>query len=141
MASPLSHKFSRNKSATVCDVMTVKDRSVKNLTDEEIFKIARPIWVNMNICSNNVDYVGFSRDFSDKLRETLTIDRFESQCEKHEILTSLIPHAEPLACIRRKEGFGIVFRQLSSTQEGEFMGNLIINISDGKAEVIDATIY
>ena len=114
---------------------------MKKITDEEVFEIARPIWINMNICSNNVDYEGFSRDFSDKLKETLTKERFEVQCGKHEILTSLIPNAEPLACIRRKEGYGIIFRQLSSTQEGEFMGNLIINLADGKAKVIDATIY
>lgn len=114
---------------------------MKYITDEEIFKIARPIWKNMNASSNQIDYEGFSRDFSNELKKIITKGRFEAQCKKHKILTSLIADAEPIACIRRKEGIGVIFRQLSSSQEGEFMGNLIISLENGKAEVLDATIY
>ena len=33
-------------------------------TDEEILKIANPIWDNLIKCSNNKDYSGFTRNFS-----------------------------------------------------------------------------
>tara|TARA_Y100000589_G_C27083071_1_gene600517 strand:+ start:450 stop:794 length:345 start_codon:yes stop_codon:yes gene_type:complete len=114
---------------------------MKDLKDEEVFEIVKPIWINMNDCSNRVDYFGFSKDFDDELKSKITKERFESQCKKHPILTSLVVDAEPIACIRRKEGYGIVFRQLSTTQEGEFMGNLVVNLSGKKPKVIDATIY
>lgn len=114
---------------------------MKQLTDEEVYKIAKPIWINMNDCSNKTDYFGFTKDFGDELKAKITKERFEEQCKNHPILTSLVIGAEPVACIRRKEGYGIVFRQLSTTQQGEFMGNLIIDCSGVKPVVIDATIY
>ena len=33
-------------------------------TDEEILKIANPIWDNLIKCSNNKDYSGFTKNFS-----------------------------------------------------------------------------
>ena len=33
-------------------------------TDEEILKIATPLWDNLVKCSNNKDYSGFTKDFS-----------------------------------------------------------------------------
>ena len=33
-------------------------------TDEEIIKIANPLWDNLVKCSNNKDYSGFTKDFS-----------------------------------------------------------------------------
>lgn len=111
------------------------------LSDSQVYDIAKPIWDNMNQCSNNMDYEGFSRDFSLSLKETISRERFESQCQKFSLLTSLILGAEPVAYLRRKEGYGVVFKQLSFKEEGEFMGNLILSIENGKALVIDATIY
>lgn len=114
---------------------------MNELSDKEIYKIAEPIWENMNICSNNIDYEGFSKDFSESLKKTITEERFIDQCKNHKILTSLKLGATPVACIRRSEGVGIVFKQLSNEFEGEFMGNLILSKSENKIEVIDATIY
>ena len=36
-------------------------------TDEEIIKIAQPIWDNLIKCSNIKDYGGFTKDFSSQM--------------------------------------------------------------------------
>ena len=38
--------------------------SLQEKTDEEIIKIAKPIWDNLIQCSNNKDYSGFTKNFS-----------------------------------------------------------------------------
>lgn len=114
---------------------------MKYLSDEEIFRIAMPIWKNMNECSNGINYEGFSKKFSEDLKKRITKNRFEEQCEKFELLTSLKADAEPIACIRRKEGFAVIFRQYSAELEGEFMGSLVLSISEDEVEVMDAAIY
>ena len=35
--------------------------------DEEIIKIANPIWLNLVKCSNIKDYGGFTKDFSSQM--------------------------------------------------------------------------
>lgn len=114
---------------------------MNDLSDTEIYKIAAPIWENMNKCSNNIDYEGFSTHFSKGLKNLITQTRFVEQCKNHKLLTSLKLGATPVACIRRAEGVGVVFKQLSTELEGEFIGSIVLSESAGTVEVLDATIY
>ena len=41
--------------------------SIVDKSDEEIIKIADPIWANMVRCSNMKDYGGFTRDLSSQM--------------------------------------------------------------------------
>ena len=41
--------------------------SIVDKSDEEIIKIADPIWDNMVRCSNMKDYGGFTRDLSSQM--------------------------------------------------------------------------
>lgn len=61
---------------------------MKQLTDEEVYKIAKPIWIKMNDCFNNMDYFDFTKEFGDELEAKITKERFGEQCKNHPILTS-----------------------------------------------------
>jgi hypothetical protein len=41
--------------------------SLLDKSDEEIFKIADPIWINLIKSSNMKDYGGFTKDFSSQM--------------------------------------------------------------------------
>ena len=46
--------------------------SIVDKSDEEIIKIADPIWDNMVRCSNMKDYGGFTRDLSSQMPVSYT---------------------------------------------------------------------
>ena len=113
---------------------------ISSLSDTKIYEIAEPIWEKMKIGSNAIDYEKFSAFFSEDLKKLITRERFESQCKEFPLLTSL-GKATPIACIRRKEGATIIFRQLSTTLEGEFIGQLTLSGTQEKHKVINAQVY
>jgi len=113
---------------------------ITSLSDTQTYEIAEPIWEKMKIGSNTVDYETFSSFFSEDLKNLVTRERFESQCKEFPLLTSL-GKATPIACIRRKDGITVIFRQLSTTLEGEFIGQLTLSGTEEKHEVINAQVY
>ena len=113
---------------------------LSDLSDEQIYELAAPIWNKMNKGSNSVDYETFSSSFSVSLKERVNKERFENQCKGFPLLTSL-GAATPVACIRRKEGVTVIFRQLSTRLEGEFIGQLTLSGAKDKSEVINAQVY
>lgn len=113
---------------------------LSDLSDEQIYDLARPIWKMMSKGSNSINYETFSSSFCVSLKERVNKERFENQCKEFPLLTSL-GSATPVACIRRKEGVTVVFRQLSTRFEGEFIGQLTLSGTNEKNEVINAQVY
>ena len=58
-------------------------------SDEEILKIANPIWDNLIKCSNNKDYSGFTRDFSAQMLYGANEVELGKQWSNNKLLTSL----------------------------------------------------
>ena len=110
------------------------------LSDSQAYQIAEPIWEKMKIGSNTVHYETFSSSFSGELKELVTRERFEGQCKEFPLLTSL-GKSTPVACIRRGEGITIIFKQLSTTLEGEFVGQLTLSGTHENQKVINAQVY
>ena len=111
-----------------------------DLPDIQAFEFATPIWEKMKAGSNEVDYEQFSSSFSQDLKKLVTKERFESQCGEFPLLTSL-GESNPIACIRRKEGITVIYRQLSSALEGEFIGQLTLSGTQESYEVVNAQVY
>ena len=110
------------------------------LSDAQAFELAAPIWEKIKIASNAADYESFSSSFSEELRKLVTRERFESQCKEFPLLTSL-GSAMPIACIRRKEGITVIFRQFSTTLEGEFVGQLTLSGTHEEPKVTNVQVY
>ncbi len=110
-------------------------------TDQEILKIAEPIWNNLVNSSNNKDYGSFTKDFSSQMLYGANEVELGKQWANNKLLTRLSKKREFLGCIRRNDFVTVIFKQTSDTTSGEFLGRLVLGIEDERVKVFGATIF
>ena len=110
-------------------------------TDEEIVKIANPIWENLIRSSNNKDYGSFTKDFSSQMLYGANEVELGKQWANNKLLTSLKNNSEFLGCIRRDGFITVLYKQESNTVPGEFLGRLVLGIEGDMIKIFGATIY
>ena len=115
--------------------------NLQDKTDEEIVKIANPLWDNLIKCSNNKDYSGFTKDFSAQMLYGANEVELGKQWANNKLLTSLSEKQEFLGTIRRNQFITVLYKQTSQTMPGEFLGRLVLGEEDGLVKVFGATIY
>ena len=116
--------------------MTLLDKS-----DDEIIKIANPIWENLIRSSNNKDYGSFTKDFSSQMLYGANEVELGKQWANNKLLTSLSEKQEFLGCIRRDKFITVLYKQKSNTVSGEFLGRLVLGLEGDMVKVFGATIY
>ena len=116
--------------------MTLLDKS-----DDEIIKIANPIWENLVRSSNNKDYGSFTKDFSSQMLYGANEVELGKQWANNKLLTSLSEKQEFLGCIRRDKFITVLYKQKSNTVSGEFLGRLVLGLEGDMVKVFGATIY
>ena len=109
--------------------------------DEEIFKIAEPIWDNLVKSSNMKDYGSFTKDFSSQMLFGANEVELGKQWANNKLLTSLSDKKEVLGCLRRNLHVTVLYKQTSNTVTGDFLGRLVLGVEDGEVKVFGATIY
>jgi len=112
-----------------------------NKTDEEIIEIANPIWDNLIKASNQKDYGGFTRDFSSQMLFGANEVELGKQWASNKLLTSLSNKKEVLGCLRRNLHVTVLYKQISNTIPGDFLGRLVLGVEDDEVKVFGATIY
>ena len=115
--------------------------SLLDNSDEEIIKIAEPIWDNLIKSSNIKNYGGFTRDFSSQMLYGANEVELGKQWANNKLLTSLSEKQEFLGTIRRNQFITVLYKQTSQTMPGEFLGRLVLGEEDGLVKVFGATIY
>ena len=110
-------------------------------SDEDIIKIADPIWNNLVKSSNIKDYGGFTKDFSSQMLYGANEVELGKQWANNKLLTSLSEKQEFLGTIRRNQFITVLYKQTSQTMPGEFLGRLVLGEEDGLVKVFGATIY
>ena len=115
--------------------------SLLDKSDEEIIKLADPMWSNLVKCSNIKDYGGFTKDFSSQMLYGANEVELGKQWANNKLLTSLSEKQEFLGTIRRNQFITVLYKQTSQTMPGEFLGRLVLGIEDGLVKVFGATIY
>ena len=110
-------------------------------TDEEIIKIANPIWDNLVKASNIKDYGGFTKDFSAQMLFGANEVELGKQWANNKLLTSLSKKKEFLGCLRRNNFVTVLYKQTSDKVPGEFLGRLVLGVEDDKVKVFGATIF
>ena len=111
------------------------------MTDEEILKIANPIWNGLVESSNKKDYGGFTKHFSQEMLFGANEVEIGKQWPANKMLTSLSKEREFCGCLRRNEHVTVLFKQTSSEVEGEYLGRLVLGIEDDSIKVFGATIF
>ena len=109
--------------------------------DDEIIKIASPIWSNLVKSSNIKDYGGFTKDFSSQMLYGANEVELGKQWANNKLLTSLSEKQEFLGCIRRDKFITVLYKQKSNTVSGEFLGRLVLGLEGDMVKVFGATIY
>ena len=110
-------------------------------SDDEVIKIASPIWTNLVKSSNIKDYGGFTKDFSSQMLYGANEVELGKQWANNKLLTSLSDKQEFLGTIRRNQFITVLYKQTSQTMPGEFLGRLVLGEEDGLVKVFGATIY
>ena len=115
--------------------------SLLDKKDEEILKIAEPIWDNLVKSSNIKDYGGFTKDFSSQMLYGANEVEIGKQWAGNKLLTNLSHKKEFLGCLRRNEFVTVLIKQKSNTISGDFLGRLVLGVEGSEIKVFGATIF
>ena len=74
--------------------------SLLDKSDEELIKIAEPIWANLVKSSNIKDYGGFTKDFSSQMLYGANEVELGKQWANNELISSLKEDCKAFGCLR-----------------------------------------
>ena len=115
--------------------------SLQDKKDQEIFKIAEPIWDNLVKSSNMKDYGGFTRDFSSQMLYGANEVELGKQWASNKLLSNLSQDKVFLGCLRRNGFVTVLLKQKSDKVPGDFLGRLVLGVEDEQIKVFGATIF
>ena len=115
--------------------------SLLDKSDEEIIKIADPIWANLVRSSNIKDYGGFTRDFSSQMLYGANEVELGKQWASNNLISSLKEDCKAFGCLKRGQHVTILYKQTSTKIPGEFLGRLVLGDEGGLVKVFGATIF
>ena len=110
-------------------------------SDEEIIKIAEPIWDNLVKSSNIKNYGGFTKDFSSQMLQGANEVELGKQWASNDLISNLSEGCKAFGCLRRGLYITVLYRQTSTKIPGEFLGRLVLGEEGGEIKVFGATIF
>ena len=110
-------------------------------TDEEIIKIATPLWDELAKASNMRDYSGFTKNFSAQMLYGANEVELGKQWASNDLISSLSDEYKAFGCLRRGLYITILYKQTSTKLPGDFLGRLVLGEEDGLVKVFGATIF
>ena len=110
-------------------------------SDEEIIKIAEPIWANLVRSSNIKDYGGFTRDLSSQMMYGANEVELGKQWASNKLISSLAEGCKAIGCLRRGLYITILYKQTSTEIPGDFLGRLVLGDEGDEVKVFGATIF
>ncbi len=115
--------------------------SIIDKSDEEIIKLAEPIWANLVKSSNIKDYGGFTKDFSSQMLYGANEVELGKQWASNDLISSLSEDCKAFGCLKRGLYVTILYKQTSTKLPGDFLGRLVLGEEDGLVKVFGATIF
>jgi len=115
--------------------------SIIDKSDEELIKIAEPIWDNLIKSSNIKDYGGFTRDLSSQMLYGANEVELGKQWANNELISTLSEGCKAFGCLRRGLYITVFYKQTSTKIPGEFLGRLVLGEEGESIKVFGATIF
>jgi hypothetical protein len=115
--------------------------SLLKKSDEEIIKIADPIWANLVKSSNIKDYGGFTKDLSSQMMYGANEVELGKQWASNKLISSLAEGCKAIGCLRRGLYITVLYRQTSTEIPGDFLGRLVLGEEGDEVKVFGATIF
>ena len=110
-------------------------------SDEEIIKIAEPMWANLVKSSNIKDYGGFTRDLSSQMMYGANEVELGKQWANNELISCLAEGCKAIGCLRRGLYITVLYKQTSTKIPGDFLGRLVLGEEGDEVKVFGATIF
>ena len=110
-------------------------------SDEEIIKIAEPMWANLVKSSNIKDYGSFTRDLSSQMMYGANEVELGKQWANNELISSLAEGCKAIGCLRRGLYITVLYKQTSTKIPGDFLGRLVLGEEGDEVKVFGATIF
>ena len=110
-------------------------------SDEEIIKIAEPMWANLVKSSNIKDYGGFTRDLSSQMMYGANEVELGKQWANNELISSLAEGCKAIGCLRRGLYITVLYKQTTSKIPGDFLGRLVLGEEGDEVKIFGATIF
>lgn len=120
---------------------TEEFRNILDHTDEEILKVAHPMWEDLIKYSNEGKYGSFIKMFSTKLVLGLNEVEVGKQFAKSDLTRSLDPNYDFLGLIRRGEHVTCLYRVRSTKKEGEWLGRMVLGYEEGDIRIFGASVF
>ena len=115
--------------------------SIIDKSDEEIIKVAEPIWANLVRSSNIKDYGSFTKDLSSQMLYGANEVELGKQWANNELISSLSEGCKAIGCLRRGLYVTILYKQTSTKIPGDFLGRLVLGNEGDLVKVFGATIF
>lgn len=113
---------------------------ILKLSDDEIIKIADPIWDDIVKGSNEKNWNLFSKNMPSEMVTDEVRKNVEIQWDTNEILTTLTDKREFIDILRRKECVVVMWKQWSSNVDGDYLALLYLQNRDGEIKAIGSWI-
>jgi len=110
-------------------------------SDDEIFALAEPLWLDLVKQSNEGKYGEFVKNFSNSLARAMNQVVAGHQFANSELARNLSEEIDSLGIIRRGEHVTVLYRQRSTKKEGEWLGRLVLGYEDGQVRIFGASIF
>ncbi len=115
--------------------------SLLKKSDEEIIKIAAPIWANLVKSSNIKNYGGFAKDLSSQMLYGANEVELGKQWANNKLISSLSENCKAIGCLKRGLYVTVLYKQTSTEIPGDFLGRLVLGEEDGLIKIFGATIF
>lgn len=110
-------------------------------TDEEILKLADPMWDNLIKFSNEENYGAFTRNFSATMLMGANEIEMGKQFKRCDLTKNLAVTKEYLGMIRRGEHVTVLYKQTNTKLKGEWLGRLVLGYENENIKIFGATIF
>ena len=110
-------------------------------SDEEIFEIANPFWLDLVKASNQNDYGSFTKNFSETMLIGANEVEIGKQWANNKLLSALTEEANPIGCLRRDQHITVIYKQTSTEYSGDYLGRLVLGTEHDSVKVFGATIF
>ncbi|MBM6551851.1 hypothetical protein [Marinomonas ostreistagni] len=109
-------------------------------SDEDIRVLAEAIWDDMIKGSNSKDWALFAKHMAAESVTDQARAMVEHQWQYSKLFTSLIEQPEYMGILRQTDHVLVLFKQLSSKAEGEYLAMLYLKTIDDEVKVVGSWI-
>jgi hypothetical protein len=113
----------------------------EEMSEQDILAIANPIMDNLMEASTQIDHERHIKDFTDRMKNIVTREYLKKVCEQYQTEKGFFAGREPVAVFKRPDSAVIVWKQLFSQAQGEFVAEMVLVNRNGKYLVDHAMVF